>query len=82
MSHVHHELHEEFPEDGEVLHALKLSDAHFQKLSDKYHEINREIHRIEANVEAASDFRLEDLKKERLHLLDEISHIVSRSRGS
>jgi len=81
MSHVHHELHEEFPEDGDVLHALKLSDAHFQKLSDKYHEINREIHRIEANVEAASDFRLEDLKKERLHLLDEISHIVSRSRA-
>jgi len=82
MSHVHHELHEEFPEDGEVLHALKLGDAHFQKLSDKYHDVNREIHRIEANVEAASDFRLEDLKKERLHLLDEISHIVSRSRVS
>jgi len=82
MSHVHHELHEEFPEDSEVLHALKLGDTHFQKLSDKYHDVNREIHRIEANVEAASDFRLEDLKKERLHLLDEISHIVSRSRDS
>ncbi|MCB2079036.1 MAG: DUF465 domain-containing protein [Novosphingobium sp.] len=82
MSHVPHDLHEEFPEDGAILHDLKLSDAHFQKLSDRHHDINREIHRIEANVEAASDERLEDLKKQRLSLLDEVSQIIKRAKES
>ena len=55
MSHTPHELHEEFPEAVDKLHALKLSDHHFARLSERYHEINREIHRIETNVEPASD---------------------------
>ncbi len=80
MSHVPHELHAEFPDDAETLHQLKLSDAHFQKVSDEYHDVNREIHRIEAEVDHASDQRLEDLKKQRLSLLDEVSQMISRSK--
>lgn len=38
--------------------------------------MNREIHRIESEVEAASDERLEALKKERLQLLDEIAAML------
>jgi uncharacterized protein YdcH (DUF465 family) len=38
--------------------------------------VNREIHRIEAEIDAASDDRLEALKKERLHLLDEIAAML------
>lgn len=77
MSHVPHELAEEFPEDVEKLHELKLNDAHFAKLADDYHAINREIHRIEAGVEAAADERAEDLKKQRLKLKDEISAVIA-----
>ena len=58
MSHTPHELHDEFPDAGQILHDLKMSNAHFVKLSDQYHETNREIHRIESEVEAASDERL------------------------
>jgi len=76
MSHVHHELAEEFPNDTKILHDLKMSNAHFAKISNKYHKINREIHRIEAGVEAASDMRTEDLKKNRLLLKDEIAHMI------
>jgi len=76
MTHVPHELHEEFPEAGEALHKLKVENAHFAKLADEYHEINREIHRIEADVEAASDARAEDLKKRRLALKDEIAQMI------
>ncbi|MBK8373561.1 YdcH family protein [Sphingorhabdus sp.] len=81
MSHTPHELHDEFPDDAETLHELKTGSAHFTKLSDKYHELNREIHRIEAGVEASSDARAEDLKKERLVLLDEIAAMISQAKA-
>lgn len=81
MSHVPHELHDEFPNDHALLHDLKVSDAHFQKVSDRYHDVNREIHRIEAEVEGASDERLEDLKKQRLSMLDEVTQIINRAKA-
>ncbi|HEY8580904.1 MAG TPA: YdcH family protein [Beijerinckiaceae bacterium] len=73
MSHVPHELHEEFPEARERLHALKADDAHFARLAERYHEVNRAIHRAEAEVEPMSDDALEGLKKQRLALKDEIA---------
>jgi uncharacterized protein YdcH (DUF465 family) len=77
MSHTPHELHEEFPDAHDRLHALKLSDQHFARLSERYHDINREIHRIETNIAPASDETLEDLKKQRLHLKDEIAAMIA-----
>lgn len=76
MAHTPHELAEEFPQHADRIHALKESDAHFAKLSDRYHDLNREIHRGESNVEPMDDMHLEELKKERLALLDEISGIL------
>lgn len=80
MTHVLHDLHAEFPEDGEILHRMKLNDAHFQKVSETYQQANHEIHRIEAGIDAASDVRLEDLKKERLALLDEVATLIARAK--
>lgn len=72
MTHVPHELPEEFPEHAEKIYALKGEDAHFAKLFDAYHEVNRAIHRAETNIEPTDDFHLEDMRKERLRLKDEI----------
>lgn len=77
MTHVPHELADEFPEHAGRLHELKLSNAHFRKLSEAYHKVNREIHRIEAETEAASDAVWEDLKKQRLALADEIRAMLT-----
>ncbi len=76
MSHVAHELHEEFPEKAAAIHALKTGNAHFARLADEYHTLNRTIHRMETNVEPADDATIEDLKKKRLQLKDEISKIL------
>jgi uncharacterized protein YdcH (DUF465 family) len=76
MTHTPHELAEEFPDYLETLHQLKMSNAHFSKLSDEYHEVNREVHRIESEIEPASDFALEELKKKRLVLKDQISSLI------
>jgi uncharacterized protein YdcH (DUF465 family) len=73
MSHTPHELHDEFPDKADRIHELKEGDAHFRRLFDEYHTLNREIHRGETDVEPMDDFHLEDLKKKRLALLDEIA---------
>lgn len=77
MSHVPHELHEEFPDAADALHALKTTNAHFTRLADDYHAVNREIHRVETQVAPASDEALEELKKKRLHLKDEIAAMLA-----
>jgi len=77
MGHVPHELHEEFPDKAEALHQLKTSNGHFARLAETYHEVNREIHRVETDVTPASDEVLETLKKQRLHLKDEIAAILA-----
>ncbi len=76
-AHTPHELHDEFPDAAEAIHQLKLTDAHFAKLAEQHHVVNREIHRIEAEIDAASDDRLEALKKERLHLLDAVAAMIT-----
>lgn len=72
MSHVPHELHEEFPEYQEQLAGLKQSNAHFAKLADEYHDINRAIHRAETNVEPTDDLNIAQMRKSRMVLKDQI----------
>jgi hypothetical protein len=73
MGHTPHELNEEFPEQADRIHALKTSDSHFAGLTETYHTVNRGIHRIESGVEPADDLVLEEMKKQRLALKDEIA---------
>ncbi|ETA51504.1 YdcH family protein [Ponticoccus alexandrii] len=72
MSHVPHELAEEFPEHAARMSALKQTDAHFARLSETYHEINRRIHRAETRVEPMDDQAEEALRKERAGLKDQL----------
>lgn len=72
MAHTPHELAEEFPELVDKMQEMKGANAHFAKLSDEYHEINRAIHRAETNVEPTDDFNMETMRKRRLALKDEI----------
>ncbi len=77
MTHTPHELHEEFPQQAAALTALK-ADPRFAKLADAYHELNRAVHRMETNIEAVADHILEDAKKKRLELKDEIATFLAR----
>ncbi len=77
MSHTPHELHEEFPEHVERMHDLKESDAHFARLFDEYHEINRAVHRAETTLEPVEELAEVDRRKKRMHLKDEIWRMLS-----
>lgn len=72
MSHKTHELAEEFPDSAEQLHALKISNPHFTKLFEEYHEVNRQINRMETRVEPASEDTEMALRRRRMVLKDEI----------
>lgn len=72
MTHVPHELHEEFPEFAEKIHELKTGNAHFAKLSGEYHELNRAVHRAETDVEPTDDMHMEEMRKQRLALKDQL----------
>ncbi|NMG38472.1 DUF465 domain-containing protein [Chelativorans sp. ZYF759] len=72
MSHTPHELAEEFPEHVDRIRDLKSSDGHFARLFDEYHEVNRAVHRAETKVEPTDDMHLEEMRKSRMRLKDEI----------
>ncbi|MGF1447336.1 MAG: YdcH family protein [Pikeienuella sp.] len=76
MSHTPHDLHDIFPQAREALHDLKMSNPHFARLESDYGELNKLIHRVETDVEPMADYAIEDLKKRRLALLDEISSLL------
>ena len=72
MSHTPHELAQDFPEHVQQISALRQTDAHFAKLTDAYHAVNRDVHRAETRVEAGSEDHLVALRKRRMALKDEI----------
>ena len=73
MSTTPHELSEEFPAKVEQIQALRASNSHFAKLVDKYHDVNRAVHRTEINVEPTTDEHMAEMRKTRLHLKDQIA---------
>lgn len=79
MSEKTHHLAHELPEYKDAIHDLKVSNNHFAKLLDTYHDCVKQILRIEDEIEAASDMFLEDLKKKRLAMKDEM---VGMLRGA
>ena len=75
----HHRLVEEFPEYKDKIHTLKISNPRFAMLFDNYYEIDKEIYRIEEEIETPSDEYTEDLKKKRLFLKDQIYRMLTEA---
>lgn len=72
MSHTPHELTEEFPDLAEQMAQLRQTDQHFANLADRYHTLNRDVHRAETDVEPTSDTHMTEMRRERMVLKDEI----------
>lgn len=67
-----HDLAHEFAEHGEKIHRLKIDNAHFAQQFAAYASLSREIVRLEASSVAVADETLEDVKKQRLQLKDQL----------
>lgn len=72
----HHDLRHDLPEHEEAIHELKIANNHFAKLFDEYHHVDREIRRIEQEIEVRGDVAMEVLKKKRILLKDELLEMI------
>lgn len=81
MSHLSQDLHQVFPADDALLRRLKMEDPHFRSLADRYADLDAQVARIERGEDPASDVRTENLKKQRLAVLDEIAAHLDSVRG-
>lgn len=74
-----HAIHEEFPKDGDKIHNLKISNAHFARLLEEYDAVNDQVHNAETNVTPMSGDAETDLRKKRSHLKDEIARMLAQA---
>lgn len=68
-----------FPEFRELITQLKGHDHHFTRLFDKHNAMDQTIKNMEAGIEAGSHFQIEQLKKEKLLLKDELYEILRKA---
>jgi uncharacterized protein YdcH (DUF465 family) len=82
MSHLPQDLHDVFPGDTDMLRRLKETDRHFVALADRYAALDDQIRRSETGVAPAmDDSQHDELKRERLALLDQIAAILQGERA-
>ncbi|AKD38392.1 hypothetical protein I926_05340 [Pasteurella multocida subsp. multocida OH4807] len=67
-----------FPEFRDLISQLKIEDAHFSRLFDKHNELDQRIKNIELNIELGTPTEVENLKKEKLRLKDEMYAILKK----
>lgn len=79
MSHTPHELRDDFPEFSDKIHDLKTSDKHFAKLFDEYHDVNRQVHRLEIGEDHASPTEEEQVRKVRMQLKDQLYNLLKET---
>ncbi|MCU4653115.1 YdcH family protein [Roseibacterium sp. SDUM158016] len=79
MSNTPHELADDFPHEVEKIHELKVSNPHFARLMDAYHEVNRAVHRAETGVEPVDQSAETQMRKERMRLKDEIAGMLAKA---
>lgn len=71
-----HDLVHELPEYRERIQKLRMEDTHFEKLHHEYNELDQKILKMEEGYETPSDDYLEELKKKRLHMKDQLLAMI------
>ena len=77
MSVEHHDLHHEFPELNDRIHELKMNNSHFRRLFEEYHELTRDIEKMEDEVTPVATRTEEEAKLRRVHLKDELYRMLT-----
>lgn len=73
MSNTPHTLRDEFPDQMDAIHALKVKSPEFARVLEEYDEVNDQIHRAETRIDPVSDEAEVSLRKQRLALKDRIA---------
>lgn len=70
-----------FPEFRDLISKLKTEDNHFTRLFDKHNELDQQIKNIENRIESGSAVDVENLKKEKLKLKDEL-YVILKAKAA
>ena len=70
-----------FPEFRELITKLKGHDAHFTRLFEKHNALDQTIKNKEAHIEPSTQIEIEQLKKEKLALKDEIYQVLLKANA-
>ena len=81
MQVEHHELHHDFPEFLDVMQALRTSDSHFSEMFDEYHSLTSQVERLEEQDVPVDDFTIEEMKKARAKLKDQMYKLLVTHRS-
>lgn len=79
MSNTPHTLRDEFPDQMEAIHALKVTNPEFGRTLEEYDQVNDQIHRAETRIEPVGDEVEASLRKRRLALKDKIASALKRA---
>lgn len=77
MDLLKHDITHEFPQLKDKIHTLKTTHHHFARLYSEYDEVNHTIAKVETGGGVMTDEALENLKKQRLKLKDEIVQMLN-----
>jgi uncharacterized protein YdcH (DUF465 family) len=72
----HHDLDHEFPKLHDVMQELTKQNDRFRAMFSEYHNLTDEIERLEEADLPVGDFTIEDMKKKRVRLKDQIYHMA------
>lgn len=68
-----------FPEYRELITQLKTTDHHFTRLFDQHNALDQKIKNKESHLESGTPDEIENLKKEKLHLKDQLYAILKKA---
>lgn len=68
-----------FPEYRELITSLKHKDLHFTKLFDEHNRLDQLIKNMEDRIVPGTDLEIETLKKQKLHIKDELYVLLRRA---
>jgi len=69
-----------FPEYRDLISSLKGHDLHFTRLFDKHNDLDRRIANMEAQIQPSTQPEIENLKKEKLLLKDQLYAILKKAQ--
>lgn len=79
MSNTPHTLRDEFPDQMDTIHALKVKSPEFAQILEDYDQVNDQIHRAETRLEPVSEEAEALLRKKRLALKDRIVSALQKA---
>jgi hypothetical protein len=77
----HHDLYVEFPELRDAIDVLKASNPYFKRAMGQYSRLTGKVEDLEEHDMPVADFTIEDMKKQRLWLKDELYHFLLAFRA-